>query len=200
MNKIKKYYIENKKMSIIILIGFLLFFLFVFLIVTNPSSKDEFNIESGFDSQNVKKEDDVKYNFNESNLSAKKDVVNPDSKNIFILEDKNDLNISKKNKNEDIDNNIPDISENSFNNLKQYEAIKEIEKTQKPKDMVLFLKNIKQQIFISKDLNSFKYDYKDFYIGDKFLNWYLVEDININFIRFKDQELNYSYNLRFYGE
>ncbi|EAI7269830.1 hypothetical protein B0619_07780 [Campylobacter lari] len=200
MDKIKKYYIENKKMSIIILIGFLLFFLFVFLIITNPSSKDEFNIESGFDSQNAKKEDDVKYSFNESNLSAKKDVINSEPKNIFILEDKNDLNISKKNKNEDINNNIPDISEDSFNNLKQYEAIKEIEKTQKPKDMVLFLKNMKPQIFISKDLNSFKYDYKDFYIGDKFLNWYLVEDININFIRFKDQELNYSYNLRFYGE
>ncbi|WP_270977328.1 hypothetical protein [Campylobacter helveticus] len=92
--------------------------------------------------------------------------------------------------------NIPDLSQNSFAQSTQADAIKEIAKKQKPKDMVEFLNEIKDKIELKK--HSFKYDYKEYERGDKFLDFYEIEDIGENYIRFKDED--YSYNLRFIGE
>lgn len=66
----------------------------------------------------------------------------------------------------------------------------------KPNDMVQFLKGIQDKIQLKKE--RFQYDLKEYSVGDKFLNFYPVEEIGENYIRFKDE--NYSYNLRWMGE
>lgn len=88
------------------------------------------------------------------------------------------------------------LKELSNANISQEEAIRKIAKTQKPKDMIAFLKEIQGEI--SLETNSFKYDLKTYKAGDKFLNFFLIESITNNFIRFQDDE--YSYNLRFLGD
>ena len=81
-------------------------------------------------------------------------------------------------------------------NISQEEAIRKIAKTQKPKDMIAFLKEIQNQIEL--ETNSFKYGLKTYKVGDKFLDFFLIENITNNFIRFEDTD--YAYNLRFLGE
>lgn len=88
------------------------------------------------------------------------------------------------------------LKELGNSNLDQEEAIKKIAKTQKPKDMVVFLKDIQKDISLQK--NTFKYELKEYKQGDKFLTWFEIEVIADNFIRFKDKD--YAYNLRFLGE
>ncbi|EPU1605071.1 hypothetical protein ACVUU9_001488 [Campylobacter jejuni] len=186
IDNIKNYYEKNKTKSIITIIGIFFVLLFIFLIVTNPNKKtNEFeakSIETPTQAQNVEK--NSTYEFKE----PAKEIQNqnpPKLNNPFVLEDKKDLN-------------IPDISDTSFEAMKQEEAIKKISKTQKPKDMVVYLKEIQKDITLLD--KTFKYDLKEYQIGDKFLDWYLIEDINNNFIRFRDENLDYSYNLRFLGD
>ena len=88
------------------------------------------------------------------------------------------------------------LKELSNANISQEEAIRKIAKTQKPKDMIAFLKEIQNQIEL--ETNSFKYDLKTYKVGDKFLDFFLIENITNNFIRFEDTD--YAYNLRFLGE
>lgn len=85
---------------------------------------------------------------------------------------------------------------NANANVSQEEAIRKIAKTQKPKDMIAFLKEIQNEIEL--ETNSFKYDLKTYRAGDKFLDFFLIESITNNFIRFEDTD--YAYNLRFLGE
>ena len=87
---------------------------------------------------------------------------------------------------------------NSNENLSQEEAIRQIAKTQKPKDMIVFLKDIQKDIEFEGSKNTFKYDLKSYKAGDKFLEWFEIEIITKNLIRFKDKD--YAYNLRFLGE
>lgn len=88
------------------------------------------------------------------------------------------------------------LKELSNANISQEEAIRKIAKTQKPKDMIAFLKEI--QVGIELRTNSFKYELKTYKAGEKFLDFFLIESITNNFIRFQDDE--YSYNLRFLGD
>ena len=88
------------------------------------------------------------------------------------------------------------LKELSDSNISQEEAIRKIAKTQKPKDMIAFLKEI--QAGIELRTNSFKYELKTYKAGEKFLDFFLIESITNNFIRFQDAE--YSYNLRFLGD
>lgn len=88
------------------------------------------------------------------------------------------------------------LKELSDSNISQEEAIRKIAKTQKPKDMIAFLKEI--QAGIELRTNSFKYELKTYKAGEKFLDFFLIESITNNFIRFQDTE--YSYNLRFLGD
>lgn len=103
-----------------------------------------------------------------------------------FAKDKNDLDVQKNLQ------TLPNA------NLNQAEAIKQIAKIQKPKDMIAFLKSIQKDIDFSKDNYSFKYEMKEYKQGEKFLNFFDIETITANFIRFKDK--NYAYNLRFLGE
>lgn len=96
---------------------------------------------------------------------------------------------------DEINGKIPDISEQTASLEKQAEAIKQIEKMQKPESMVEYLKEIQGDIIFRGYDNNFKYDMKIYYKGDKLNDWYEIEEITPNFIRFKDE--NYSYNLRF---
>lgn len=68
--------------------------------------------------------------------------------------------------------NIPDLSGQNLSQQEQEEVINQIAKTQK----------------------RFKYDLKNYQVGDIFL-WWEIEEITPVYIRFKDED--YSYNLRF---
>lgn len=191
---IKKYYKENKRKSIIFMIAGIIIILFIFILLTEPKKEEDgFNVDTSISENNSKQSEKIAY------IPPKKEAnktTPPPVPNVFILDDKKDLNLTKKGDSNEDKVEIADISEQSFEALKQEEAIKKIEKSQKPKDMVKFLKKIQPEISLI-DSRFFKYDFKNFYIGELFLDWFEIEDINKNFIRFKDRELNYSYNLRF---
>lgn len=88
------------------------------------------------------------------------------------------------------------LKELSNSNISQEDAIRQIAKSQKPKDMIAFLQEIQSGIELRT--NSFKYELKTYKAGEKFLDFFLIESITNNFIRFQDTE--YSYNLRFLGD
>lgn len=119
--------------------------------------------------------------------------------------DKQDSNLAQNNSKDSLASFAKDkqeleaeskLKELSNANISQEEAIRKIAKTQKPKDMIVFLKEIQNEIDL--ETNSFKYDLKTYRVGEKFLNFFLIESITNNFIRFQDDE--YSYNLRFLGD
>lgn len=78
--------------------------------------------------------------------------------------------------------------------MEQEEIIRQIAKKQKPDDMIAFLKEIQSKFDFLKTQQRFKYDMKDYKVGDIFL-WWEIEEITPVYIRFKEK--NYSYNLRF---
>ncbi|WP_416860883.1 hypothetical protein [Helicobacter ganmani] len=100
---------------------------------------------------------------------------------------------SKDNQELEVESKLKELSNS---NISQEEAIRQIAKSQKPKDMIAFLKEI--QAGIELRTNSFKYELKTYKAGEKFLDFFLIESITNNFIRFQDTE--YSYNLRFLGD
>ncbi len=121
--------------------------------------------------------------------------------------DKQDSNLAQNNSKDSLASFAKDKQElevesklkelpNANANVSQEEAIRKIAKTQKPKDMIAFLKEIQNEIEL--ETNSFKYDLKTYRAGDKFLDFFLIESITNNFIRFEDTD--YAYNLRFLGE
>lgn len=121
--------------------------------------------------------------------------------------DKQDSNLAQNNSKDSLASFAKDNQElevesklkelpNANANVSQEEAIRKIAKTQKPKDMIAFLKEIQNEIEL--ETNSFKYDLKTYRAGDKFLDFFLIESITNNFIRFEDTD--YAYNLRFLGE
>lgn len=121
--------------------------------------------------------------------------------------DKQDSNLAQNNSKDSLASFAKDKQElevesklkelpNANVNVSQEEAIRKIAKTQKPKDMIAFLKEIQNEIEL--ETNSFKYDLKTYRAGDKFLDFFLIESITNNFIRFEDTD--YAYNLRFLGE
>lgn len=78
----------------------------------------------------------------------------------------------------------------------QEEAKEEQKIKEKPEDMASFLKEIQKDIELKED--SFIYDGRTYEKGDSFLDFYEIESIENNAIRFKDED--YSYALRFLGE
>ncbi|HIF9806742.1 TPA: hypothetical protein ACX8VE_001485 [Campylobacter jejuni] len=188
IENLKHYFQNNKKKSIFIIIGFILIFLTIFIILTEPK-KDNFA-----DFKDISKVEKNK------NSDIKPEYIPPKIDSPFIIDDKKDTNLSNTNIKNEEKNKIADVSDNTFEQLKQEEAIKQIQKTQRPEDMIVFLKDLQKDIQLQNSSNTFKYDLKEYKVGDKFLNWFEIEDINRNFIRFRDEKQNYSYNLRFLGE
>ncbi|EAI6362706.1 hypothetical protein CDX27_08690 [Campylobacter coli] len=183
----KDFFEKNKTMVILCGVLLILIVLSAVMFLSGGSKKNEFSDTA---KENPKLEEKIK----EDNLS-KDFIVPPKINNPFIAKDKEEAIKKEEESKEEI--NIPDLSESSFTQSLQEEAIKQIEKTQKPQDMSLFLKKIQKDIELIGSLKYFKYELKEYKVNDMFLNWYLIEDINRNFIRFKDLEKNYSYNLRF---
>lgn len=94
---------------------------------------------------------------------------------------------------------IADISDQTNARLRQEEAMRAIERSQKPNDMIAYLKSIQKDIdFRGGTLPYFKFEDKEYNVGEKLRGWYLIEKIDTNFIRFKDDD--YAYNLRFIKE
>ncbi|SQC36421.1 Uncharacterised protein [Helicobacter fennelliae] len=60
--------------------------------------------------------------------------------------------------------------------------------------MIAFLKEAQSKFDFLKTQKRFKYDLKNYQVGDIFL-WWEIEEITPVYIRFKDED--YSYNLRF---
>ncbi len=139
---------------------------------TKETSKDTNNTQNKQE-QSFKQEQNSKQEQKEQNLAS-------------FAKDKNEVEAEAR------------ILELSNDNLDQEEAIREIAKTQRPKDMIEFLKEKQKDIELLASKNDFKYDLKEYKVGDKFLEWFEIESINKNFIRFKDKD--YAYNLRFLGD
>lgn len=89
---------------------------------------------------------------------------------------------------------IPDLSGQNLSQQEQEEIINQITKTQKPSDMIAFLKEIQSKFDFLKTQKRFKYDLKNYKVGDIFL-WWEIEEITPVYIRFIDDD--YAYNLRF---
>ncbi|EAJ8747093.1 hypothetical protein AJY73_10440 [Campylobacter jejuni] len=86
---------------------------------------------------------------------------------------------------------IQDLSIN--NGLNADGSKKEI----KPEDMIAYLK-AKQDTFIFNPKDDyFSFDGVDYKSGQFFKGWWIIEEINENFIRFVDDKNGYAYNLRF---
>lgn len=122
-------------------------------------------------------------------IQPQKEVVPstpPVANNPFVIQDK-DANKATV-------NDIPDMSNASME--QQRAAIEEIAKKQKPDDMIAFLKEAQHKFDFLKTQRQFKFDFKSYEVGDIFL-WWEIEEITPIYIRFKDSDNGYAYNLRF---
>ncbi|EMG4391239.1 hypothetical protein ACKWRQ_001911 [Campylobacter upsaliensis] len=204
-NKIKGFCEKNKTMLILIGVLSIMLILASYLFLANNNNDlsesfetqnelnkqgDGFKMQNPFLNQNsnespppLNEEQSPQNPFNQTEQNASKPPLPPKSSNEESQTIVFEGNESK----------IPDLSHNSF--MKSTDTTKEIAKTQKPSDMVEFLQHIKDKIILKKQ--SFTFDGKEYEINDRFLDFYEIEDIKRNFIRFKDED--YSYNLRFMG-
>lgn len=194
--KIKAFCEKNKTLLILVAISMVMLVLFLYLLLftTNEEQIND-NLERQelqTSSNEYAMENPFVLNKQEQNTS----IQNPPS----LKEDNQSLNPLTSNEEalvlEENETKIPDISQSSYAQSTQQDAIKEIQKKQKPADMVEFLNSIKDKIQLRKA--SFKYDLKEYKVGDSFLDFYEIEELGENYIRFKDE--NYSYNLRWIGE
>lgn len=117
----------------------------------------------------------------------------PPTNNPFVIQDTSPSINAPKATVDDI-KNIPDMSNASV--AEQEAMIREIAKKQKPDDMIAFLKEVQYQFDFLKTQKQFKYDLKSYEVGDIFL-WWEIEEITPVYIRFKDNDNGYAYNLRF---
>lgn len=157
--------------------------------------------------------DEVVNNILESQKEETQDYVPPKMDNPFIMdlaentkqEETKDSNAFKEESlNADLagipkdtnEEKIPTIS-NHNNGISdsQLDTIKKIAKSQKPKEMIPYLKEIQKDCELNKTRLTFKFEGKELKVGDKLNSWYLIEEITKNYVRFK--EIDYAYNLRF---
>lgn len=197
-NKIKGFCEKNKTMLILIGVLSIMLILASYLFFANNNNdlsesfetQNELNLstqEDGFKMQNPflnQNSNETQNPFNQTEQNASKPPLPPKPSN----EESQTIVFENEPK-------IPNSSHNSFTKSAEEDVTKEITKTQKPSDMAEFLNSIKEKIMLQK--HSFKYDLKEYRLGDKFLDFYEIEDIGENYIRFKDED--YSYNLRFMG-
>lgn len=145
----------------------------------DEKKKDEYKAPA-LDSKQLDKLNNAKPN---DNKSANNTPVKPNP-SPFVAQDTDKADASK----------IPDMSGQQMSQMEQEEMIRQIAKKQKPDDMIAFLKEIQSKFDFLKTQQRFKYDMKDYKVGDIFL-WWEIEEITPVYIRFKEK--NYSYNLRF---
>lgn len=190
-------FFQNKKNVVATIVGVLVLILLIFLLITpSDKAKNAKQLSETFEQKQQEQNTSVSVSYNPPPILDNKQNTF-DDKAIENIKNGN-FNQSTDSTKDEIEKKIADISQSQQNVIDQSEAMKMIEKEQKPKDMIVFLKSNKSKIELFNYKNIFKYELKDYKVGDKFLGWYLIEDINDNFIRFKDTD--YAYNLRFIEE
>ncbi|WP_086247754.1 hypothetical protein [Campylobacter vicugnae] len=187
----------NKKNLVAIVVGAVVLILLIFLLLSpSDKAKNAKQLSETFEQKQQEQNTSVSASYNPPPILDNKQNTF-DDKAIENIKNGN-FNQSADSTKDEIEKKIADLSQSQQNVIDQSEAMKMIEKKQKPKDMIVFLKSNKSKIELFNYKNIFKYELKDYKVGDKFLDWYLIEDINDNFIRFKDTD--YAYNLRFIEE
>ena len=185
---------HSKRFLILSIIVIVLFFLSLWL-MRDSSSQTQINKEISQSYEETQKENTGEYvppkidisKNNEQKQETKENsnvATPPQPINPFVAQDKDKEQFS----------NIPDLSGQNLSQQEQEEVINQIAKTQKPSDMIAFLKEAQSKFDFLKTQKRFKYDLKNYQIGDIFL-WWEIEEITPVYIRFKDED--YSYNLRF---
>ena len=203
IEKLKQINFKDKKVIMVLAIFFFLFLMLILVLFdSNGNEKLSENFENALKENTEVKEQgfippklDNPFN-NEANTTNKDANTSKKPKENPKEQDKSAIASYAKDKNElEAEASIKELPNT---NLNQEEAIREIAKTQRPKDMIEFLKEKQKDIEILASKNLFKYELKEYKVGDKFLEWFEIESITKNFIRFKDKD--YAYNLRFIGD
>lgn len=181
---------KNRKILIVTLI-ILISFVIIYLLVVNLNKTKNNSIEYF---ETIKNNNNiVPPKIPDQDLFDDKAIENIKNANFKEPKNKEEKELTKLE--QEVEEKIADISDIQAEAQKQKEKIKKIERTQKPDNMVAYLKKIQKDIeFRGYDLN-FKYEMKEYHENDLFNNWYKIEKISPIFIRFKDE--NYEYNLRF---
>lgn len=191
--------IENLKMkyknlngntkNILILVGILIILMLLTLwLVSGDSPNNE--ISNAYESTQI-----------ENNAT---EFVAPKLDNIFPSQNDSNATILPISppfpSNNDSNATIPQEQVIDFNNplnasaREQADIVNQIAKSQKPDNMIVFLKEAQSKFDFLKTQKQFKYELKNYEVGDIFL-WWEIEEITPVYIRFKDKD--YSYNLRF---
>lgn len=186
----------SKKFLVLSIIVIVLFFTILWLF-SGENSKVNEEISQGYEQQLKDEKDENASEASEytpppletNNSLKEQNGSNPlpqqpkQPANPFVIEDKDTKETI-----------IPDLSGQNLSQQEQEEIINQIAKTQKPSDMIAFLKEIQSKFDFLKTQKRFKYDLKNYKVGDIFL-WWEIEEITPVYIRFIDDD--YAYNLRF---
>ncbi|MBX7491237.1 hypothetical protein [Helicobacter turcicus] len=136
---------------------------------------------------------DISAQYDNTKVQNTKAKDSKDSTNLNKSLNPNNLAGLEKDKHE---SKIPTMQGGISDN--QLDNIKKILKTQKPQNMIAFLKEIQKDCELNKSNLIFKYEGRILKVGDKLNNWYAIEEITKNYVRFN--ATNYAYNLRFLEE
>lgn len=189
---------HTKKISLLTLVIFILFIIMLF-VVGGDNTETQNQITAGYEqnqkeNENDKNKDENGYTAPQIDEEALKKAREESQAQADKLKANNPFVAENKNADKADPSSIPDLSSQNLTQQEQEEAIKEIAKKQKPDDMIAFLKEAQNKFNFLKTQKRFKYDMKNYQVGDIFL-WWEIEEITPVYIRFRDDD--YSYNLRF---
>ncbi|BDB65759.1 hypothetical protein T36_2238 (plasmid) [Helicobacter cinaedi] len=189
---------HTKKISLLTLVIFILFIIMLF-VMGGDNTETQNQITAGYEqnqkeNENDKNKDENGYTAPQIDEEALKKAREESQAQADKLKANNPFVAENKNADKADPSSIPDLSSQNLTQQEQEEAIKEIAKKQKPDDMIAFLKEAQNKFNFLKTQKRFKYDMKNYQVGDIFL-WWEIEEITPVYIRFRDDD--YSYNLRF---
>lgn len=184
LNQLKDFCEKNKTLIILIAISLIMLVLFLYLLLF--TGKKEQISDKSLEKQELQTSSNEYAMQNPFVVKKEQNTSIPMPPPLLH----NEQNTSALEENE---TEIPNPSQDFSKQSTPKEVVKDMKK---PNDMVQFLKGIQDKIQLKKE--RFQYDLKEYSVGDKFLNFYPIEEIGENYIRFKDE--NYSYNLRWIGE
>lgn len=189
---------HTKKISLLTLVIFILFIIMLF-VMGGDNTETQNQITAGYEqnqkeNENDKNKDENGYTAPQIDEEALKKAREESQAQADKLKANNPFVAENKNADQADPSSIPDLSSQNLTQQEQEEAIKEIAKKQKPDDMIAFLKEAQNKFNFLKTQKRFKYDMKNYQVGDIFL-WWEIEEITPVYIRFRDDD--YSYNLRF---
>ena len=187
---------HTKKISLLTLVIFILFIIMLF-VIGGDNTETQNQITAGYEqsqNENEQNKDENTYTAPQIDEEALKKAREENQAQADKLKANNPFVAENKNADKADPSSIPDLSSQNLTQQEQEEAIKEIAKKQKPDDMIAFLKEAQNKFNFLKTQKRFKYDMKNYQVGDIFL-WWEIEEITPVYIRFRDDD--YSYNLRF---